>query len=85
MKVNLFYMDGCPACEAFKPEFRKIEASGLVQTAKYNVLGSHKDWPPTDGDITRVPTIVIQNGKSVRRYTGTRTAAAILDAVQSSR
>ena len=81
MRIDLFYMDGCPACEAIKPEWAKLEASKLVPTSKYEVRRApRKSWPPSDGPVDTVPAIVIQKNGRATRYRGPRTAAAILEA-----
>ena len=72
-------MDGCPACEAIKPEWRKLVASKMIPTSAIEIRTvPQKQWPPSDGPIESVPTIVINKNGKVTRYSGPRTASAIL-------
>ena len=72
-------MNGCPACEAMKGEWNKLVASKLIPTTSHEVRTEpQSEWPPSDGPIQTVPTVVLNKNGRVIRYHGPRTADAML-------
>ena len=74
MSVVFYFMDGCPACEATWPTWRKVkkEAGQTKEIESKQV--------PMGKNVTSFPTIVIEdeNGLEVRRIEGRQTDAKAL-------
>lgn len=79
VEVNYYYLEKCPFCVQFNPEWDKfVEMSaGKVETKK--VDGTTQDR------YKSFPTIeIIEVGAEPREYTGERTAVAMMDYLSQS-
>ena len=80
--VTYFYLQNCPWCQKFKPEWEKFK----VEAGKAGILTrevdgeAEKELIATKG-IKGFPTIMVADVE----YTGDRTAAALLAAAKASK
>lgn len=73
MSVVFYFMDGCPACEATWPTWRKVK-----KMAKGQLKEVESKQVPPGADVSSFPTFVIldENGQEVERVEGRRTDAS---------
>jgi len=77
--VLLFYRDGCPFCEIFKPEWAKIEKVLGERAKKFNTADPKSASLAFQYKVTGVPSIILidKNGNH-EKYSGTRDADNII-------
>jgi hypothetical protein len=80
--VTFYYMDGCPHCVDFEPEWKKFskQAPSLnVTTQQYEARA-----PETKAaGVSSFPTIKIKANGKTENYDGDRTSAALVTKVKS--
>lgn len=79
VKVNYYYLETCPFCVQFKPEWDKFVSmtAGKIET---NMIDGK-----TQDRYKSFPTIeIIEVGAEPREYTGDRTAVAMMDYLSQS-
>jgi thiol-disulfide isomerase/thioredoxin len=83
--VEYFYMNGCPWCEKFDPEwtkFTEVAKTNGINTKKYEA--SEASDKLAQYGITGFPSIMItKSGGKPTEYKGDRTSDALVQAVQS--
>jgi hypothetical protein len=80
--VTLYFMDGCPHCVEFEPEWEKFskQAPGLKVTAQQYEARA----PETKAaGVSSFPTIKIKAQGKTENYDGDRTADALITKVKS--
>ena len=70
-----FYMDGCPHCVKFAPEWEKFAASTKLQTKK--VESKQMSAEEKKLGIDGFPTVMLLGPKGPKKYSGGRTASAL--------
>lgn len=77
--VILFYRDGCPWCEVFKPEWAKIEKSLGTKAKKYNTNDPKNKDLANKYKVFGVPSIILVDKSGAHEnYVGSRDADSIL-------
>ncbi len=77
--VMLFYRDGCPWCEVFKPEWSKIEKSLGAKAKKYNTNDPKNKDLADKYKVSGVPSIIlVDKSGAYENYVGSRDADSIL-------
>ena len=75
MSVVFYFMDGCPACHATWPAWRKVKkmATGRMREVEMKQI-------PPGVDIRSFPTFVVEdeNGLEVKKIVGSRKDPAVL-------
>ncbi len=75
--ILVFGQSGCPACEEYLPTFRRVAARHNTIPA-FAVDSSKQDTASDKFLITVTPTtILISNGKTVKRFEGQGSAADV--------
>lgn len=84
-KVEYFYMNGCPWCDKFMPEWEKFTASASSSGINAEKFEASEAADKVDKyNIKGFPSIIITKNGSSTEYKGDRTANALTQAVQSS-
>lgn len=84
-KVEYYYMNGCPWCDKFMPEWEKFEALAAasgVEAAK--VEASEAPDKVDQYGIKGFPSVIVTRNGSSAEYKGERTADALMQSVKSS-
>lgn len=77
--VLLFYRDGCPHCEVFKPEWAHVEQALKDRAKKFNTMDPKVSNLASKYGVSGVPTIVlVGHDGGYETYFGSRTAAGII-------
>lgn len=77
MSVVFYFMDGCPACEATWPTWKKVKKMAKGKVSMKEV--ESKQMPPGTG-VQSFPTFVVKDeeGNEVKRIEGRQTDAGVL-------
>ena len=77
--VLLFYRDGCPFCEVFKPEWTKVEQALKGRAKKFNTSDPKIVPLANQYKVSGVPTIVLLDANGgYETYLGSRNADDII-------
>lgn len=77
--VLLFYRDGCPHCEVFKPEWARVEHALKDRAKKFNTMDPKAANLASQYGVSGVPTIIfIGRDGGYETYFGSRTADGII-------
>ena len=83
VKVTYYYLEGCPHCVSFMPEWEKFEAEAKSAGVATKKVEAHEDPEKiSELGIKGFPTIMIEKGGKTVEYSGERTAAALKAAVK---
>ena len=78
--VTLYHADWCGYCKMFMPEWSKLQEKSQLQNISTHEFELTKDKSIMEKEgITGFPTIVINNNGNKYKYSGERTADAILN------
>lgn len=85
MRLYFFYMDGCPACEAAKPELAKFErAHRGIQIVRADLLKTKWTYRPWQPEAT--PTYVLEAPGYPRvQYVGTLTKQKLEEFIRTAK
>ena len=76
-----FYMNGCPHCTKFNPEWEKFASSTKMKTKK--VESKEMNAQEKQLGVDGFPTVMLLGPKGPKKYTGARTASALQQWVDS--
>ncbi len=77
--ILLFYRDGCPYCEVFKPEWQKIEKLLGERAKKFNTADPKVANLASQYKVSGVPSIILLDKEGRHEnYFGTRNADNIM-------
>lgn len=83
--VEYFYMEGCPWCDKFMPEWTKFEEA----TAKDGSITAKKTEASTAGDSIKMyniqgfPTVIVNKDGKWTEYSGERNSDALMSFAKS--
>lgn len=82
--VEYFYMNGCPWCEKFMPEWNKFQESAAASGVQTKKTEASEDPAAVERfNIQGFPTVMVtKDGKSTE-YNGERTADALMSFVKN--
>lgn len=70
-----FYMNGCPHCDRFSPEWDKFSKGAKIKTKKVEAGEMSPEHQKLG--IDGFPTVMLLGPKGPKKYTGERTAGAL--------
>lgn len=77
--VLLFYRNGCPFCDVFKPEWAKVEFTLKDKAKKYDTSEPRNSILASQYKVSGVPSIIlIDHTGAYETYLGSRTADDII-------
>jgi len=76
-----FYMDGCPHCVKFTPEWDKFAKTAKIKTKK--VESKQMSAEEKQLGIDGFPTVMLLGSKGPKKYSGERTASALHEFVKN--
>jgi len=75
-KVTYYYMDGCPHCRNFKPEWEKFKAAAAAAGIEALDVAA-QDMGSVTPKVVGFPTVHVEVKGKVTEYKGERTADAL--------
>ena len=77
--VLLFYRNGCPFCEIFKPEWARVEHHLKEKAKKFNTADPKNALLASQYKVSGVPTIILVDPSGAyETYLGSRDADSII-------
>ncbi len=77
--VLLFYRDGCPFCEIFKPEWARVEHYLKEKAKKFNTANPKNASLASQYKVSGVPSIILVDPSGAyETYLGSRDADSII-------
>lgn len=84
--VTYYFMETCPHCKAFMPEWEKFKAeaaSAGISTREYSINKDRAEVEKAEPAVEGFPTVHVEIDGKVSEYKGSRTAAALMEFVKS--
>jgi thiol-disulfide isomerase/thioredoxin len=81
-KVEYFYMEGCPWCEKFMPEWEKFQEKAATLGVEAKKTEASEDPEKIKQyNIHGFPTVIITKNGKAEEFTGDRTMESLMKAV----